>query len=146
VVDARWLGVCSTIKNTTIISNQTRGQCSKTNQIFVFECFVYHYVFETTREGLIDAITGAEECVDAVRKWLGPNHLKGNDGKTDFAILASKQRMSRLQPLPDIRIGSATIRPSAKVKNLGAQSTFKYTVSRVCRHLDDVTCARVMNA
>jgi hypothetical protein len=35
--------------------------------------------FLSTAEGLEGAITNAEACVRDVRKWLKPNHLKGND-------------------------------------------------------------------
>ena len=120
--------------------------------------------FDTTHAGLLQAVDRAEKCVDDVREWLVPNHLKGNDDKTEFLIVASKQRMSKLQPLPSIRIGSASIIASTQVRNLGAQfdknlcmsdqvsKTVKAMyfhisrISKIRRHLDDTTCARVLNS
>ena len=40
--------------------------------------------FNTNQDGLSNAIKAAEECVTEVGEWLAPNHLKGNDDKTEY--------------------------------------------------------------
>ena len=120
--------------------------------------------FDMNQEGLSNAISATEECVAEVRGWLAPNHLKGNDDKTEFSIIASKNNIRKLQPLPNLLIGNAIIQPSAVVRNLGAQFDDSMTMtqqisnivksmyfqihrlSKIRRHLDDATCARVLNA
>ena len=120
--------------------------------------------FDCTPAGLQAAITKAEACVKDVRNWLTPNHLKGNDDKTEFLIISPQRKMSRLKPLPSIQIGTAAIPASEQVRNLGAQfdsimsmscqvsKTVQgvyfqiHRISKIRRHLDDVTCARVINA
>ena len=120
--------------------------------------------FETTRNGLLAAIARSEACICDVRDWLAPNHLKGNDDKTEFQVIASEQRLARLQPLPDIQIGAATVRASSQVRNLGAQfdahlsmhqhvssvvKSIYFQISRLAkvrRHLTDEACARMINA
>ena len=120
--------------------------------------------FEPTVPGLLAAIFKAEDCVRDVREWLAPNHLQCNDGKTEFLVIASKYRMSRLQPLPTIQIGAASVRASSQVRNLGAQfdahlsmspqvssvvKSVYFQISRLAkvrRYLTDATCARIINA
>ena len=120
--------------------------------------------FKTTRSDLLAAVARSEDCVRDVRDWLAPNHLKGNDDKTEFLVIASKHRMSKLQPLPDIRIGAASVQASSHVRNLGAQfdenlsmhqqvssvvRSVYFQISRLAkvrRHLTDAACARMVNA
>ena len=120
--------------------------------------------FETTKVGLATAITKAEKCISTVRKWFKPNHLKGNDDKTEFMIIASKRKLSNLRPLPSIQIGSTAIAPATHVRNLGAifdehmsMSTHVskvvqsvhfqiHRLSKLRRCMNEATCARVLNA
>jgi hypothetical protein len=92
--------------------------------------------------------------------WLKPNHLKGNDEKTVFLIIAPHRRLAKLEPLPKIQIGSTSVSESTHVRNLGAQfdskmsmyqnvsreCTIKSVDSKVRRYLDRLSCARVINA
>ena len=120
--------------------------------------------FKLTKEGLNAAIAKAERCIAEVRRWLKPNHLQGNDDKTEFLIIAPKRKLSKLKPLPSIKIGSAAIAPATHVRNLGAifdehmsmsqhvskvvQSVYFqiHRLSKLRRCMDETTCARVINA
>jgi hypothetical protein len=57
-------------------------------------------------------------CIDDVMKWLYENDLMCNGGKTDFTICGTPPQLAKLDN-PSIAIGSHTIYPSDRVRNLG---------------------------
>jgi len=70
--------------------------------------------------GLSSAIETLERCVGTIKSWMICNKLQLNDAKTEVIIFASPYHHTRITALaPTFRIGSSTIEPRSKVKNLG---------------------------
>ncbi len=114
---------------------------------------------------LLHAISILEACVRDIRAWMVRNKLQLNDDKTELLLVAPKHLLARILQLdPKVSVGSAVIRPSEAVKNLGAMfdrnMDMAKQVNQVCksvyynirqigkirRHLNSVTCATVVHA
>ena len=65
------------------------------------------------------AIAKIESCIDDIRVWMDHNYLKLNDAKTEFMIIGSEQQTKKVN-IAHIRVGTANIEPSPKIRNLGA--------------------------
>jgi len=117
------------------------------------------------RGSLENALATLEACASDIRTWCFRNKLMLNDGKTELLLIAPKSKMSMIQEWdPKVRVGTATIRPSTCVRNLGASfdqhMDMSSQVSSVCKgvyhnirligkircHLDKVTCEKVVCA
>ena len=84
---------------------------------------------------LKDAILTLEHCASDIREWMVCNKLKLNDAKSELLIIAPKQYHSKLftgRSAPVLRIGDATITPSAVVRNLGANLDSSIDMSKQC--------------
>jgi hypothetical protein len=71
-------------------------------------------------------------CIAETKKWMTNNYLKLNDSKTEFFIAGSAYNL-KLLPSVEITIGSAKIKPSETIRNLGVM--FNPTLSLSC-HVD----------
>ena len=57
-------------------------------------------------------------CIDDVSQWLSSNRLRLNPEKTEFIWFASPHHMKDIS-IDDLSVGTALIRPSIEVRNLG---------------------------
>lgn len=70
-------------------------------------------------QGEVDAwIARVEACISDIRNWMKENYLKLNDDKSQFVMLGSKQQLAK-SVTPNLNIGSSSITPVKKVRNLG---------------------------
>ena len=65
------------------------------------------------------AITAMHRCIGDVRAWMVSNKLVINDKKTEFFIIGSKNQLGKVS-VQSITVGSITVKPVCKVRNLGA--------------------------
>ena len=102
-------------------------------------------------------------CITEMREWMAANYLKLNDSKTDFFICGSTYNLKRLPPV-EITIGSASIKPSQSIRNLGVMfdptlslsshvNMLRRTINfhirnlwRIRRYIDQNTCHHVARA
>ncbi|XP_003724061.1 uncharacterized protein LOC763238 [Strongylocentrotus purpuratus] len=70
-------------------------------------------------QGEVDAwIARIEACISDIRNWMKEIYLKLNDDKSQFVMLGSKQQLAK-SVTPYLNIGSSSITPVKKVRNLG---------------------------
>lgn len=85
---------------------------------------------------LDSSISRMEECVAAVQKWMSDHHLKMNNEKTEFLLIASKQVSQKIGPC-SLRIGDNTIRPSSSARNIGvvmdSNASMEAHIRAVCK-------------
>ena len=65
-----------------------------------------------------NALHKLSSCISEMRQWMAANYLKLNDSKTEFFITGSSYNLRHLPPA-EITIGSAKIKPSESIRNLG---------------------------
>ena len=82
------------------------------------------------------ALRRLEACIAEIRDWMGLNHLKLNDSKTEFMVIGSPAQLKHLHT-DSIKIGEATIASTSSARNIGAifDSTLSMQdhVSSICR-------------
>ena len=91
-----------------------------------------------------------EDCITEIRQWMGKNHLKLNDSKTEFLVLGNPGIHSQIEGISSISIGSTSVDAAESAKNIGAvldsQLTMAGHVSNVCRscymHLHQISQIR----
>ena len=66
-----------------------------------------------------EAIGILERSLYNIKNWTDKNHLKMNDGKTDFMIVGSKHQLKKCET-ESIDVNGIYIIPSACIKFLGA--------------------------
>ena len=104
-----------------------------------------------------------EHCLQEVKKWMSSNKLKLNDDKSEFMVFGSKFQLKTLSDT-HIKMGSAILKPSQNVKNLGVymdshlnmrqqiQNTCKCAninirkIGRIRRHLTTDSTKSLINA
>ena len=69
------------------------------------------------KDDLTTTISRIESCLVDITNWMTTNKLKLNTDKTELLILHSKFRLS--PRLPSIKIGTDTIEPTNKARNIG---------------------------
>ena len=83
------------------------------------------------------AITRMEKCIGDVKKWMAAKHLKMNDSKSNFIIIASKRMLKTLPSKPDLKIGSVILKSEDAVKSLGVfidqYISMETHISNTCR-------------
>jgi hypothetical protein len=95
-------------------------------------------VYMAFRPGVNESVSldVLEKCIAQVRAWMAANYLKLNDDKTEFIVLGSHNSLSKITT-SQITIGNCCIKPSTRVKNIGAvfDSTMKMDVqvTNMCR-------------
>ena len=78
-----------------------------------------YLTFKPNRNGSKEAcIHGLENCINAIREWMCMNLLKLNDGKTEFIILGTHQKIQKISHI-SIQIGEDLVTPVDMVQNLG---------------------------
>ena len=77
-----------------------------------------------------------EACIEEIREWLKWNCLKLNDGKTEIMIVG-QNNLTRKINNPELSIGHANVKPTTKVRNIGAifdaEMKMLDQVSSVCK-------------
>ena len=68
--------------------------------------------------GIDNAISHIESCVELIQQWMCQYHLKMNDDKTEFLVISSKP-VSRMFAMPSLKVGEQSIVPSSTARNLG---------------------------
>ena len=71
-------------------------------------------------ENYDEAKSKMEACLAEMRSWLADNHLKLNEGKTEFMIIGRKHLLNKIRQPHVIVVGDATIAASKTAKNIGA--------------------------
>ena len=64
------------------------------------------------------AVLQLEKAISEVREWMMSNHLKLNEDKTEYLIIAKKSTLKHIKNT-EINVGSAAITSSKTVKNIG---------------------------
>lgn len=64
------------------------------------------------------AVLQLEKTISEVKKWMTSNHLKLNEDKTEYLIIAKKSTLKRIKNT-EINVGPAKIISSKMVKNIG---------------------------
>ena len=100
-------------------------------------------------------------CMKDINKWMSSNKLKLNEGKTDFAIIASPHNLKRLGGL-ELVLDNTIIRAASSVPNLGVIfdnkmsmtqqvtklcSTINYhlcNIGKIRHYIDEETCHAVV--
>ena len=77
-----------------------------------------YLLVEPKQSEVNDAIQQIESCLDKLRQWMTHNFLKLNEGKTEFIVVGSKQKRSKVN-ITQIRLGDTMVTPSDNVRNLG---------------------------
>ena len=57
-----------------------------------------------------DALLAMENCIEKIRRWMIHDRLLMNDDKTEFMIIATRQQLSKLQPM-SVSVNNSTIYP-----------------------------------
>ena len=65
------------------------------------------------------AIAQMELCIDAVRNWMSAKHLKMNDSKSEFILIATKSVLKNVSTNSVLKVGNVILDPSDAVKSLG---------------------------
>ena len=110
-----------------------------------------------------NALNKLSSCISEMRRWMAANYLKLNDSKTEFFITGSSYNLRHLPPA-EITIGSAKIKPSESIRNLGVMFNPTPSLSnhvdmlrrsinfhvrnlwRIRRYIDQNTCHHVARA
>ena len=83
-----------------------------------------------------DALCAMESCIEKIRRWMIPDKLLMNDGKTEFLVIGTRQQLCKLQPI-SISVNNSVISPSPHIKNLGSwlDSNLNMTthITKVCK-------------
>ena len=74
--------------------------------------------FEMTEINRYLSLRRIEQCIDAVRAWMGDNQLKVNDDKTVALVLSSRNNRAN-HKITVIKIGDCDITPSPTGRNIG---------------------------
>ncbi|KAK6179717.1 hypothetical protein SNE40_012018 [Patella caerulea] len=61
-----------------------------------------------------------EQCIDSIKVWMSQNFLKLNDDKTEYLVIGSKFKLSKLDGDLSVRVGKSTISQSKSARNIGA--------------------------
>ena len=85
-----------------------------------------------------EAQTRLHAAIGDVRKWMETNHLKLNDSKTEFMVIASPHSMKHLSSdLTTLRIGNSSVDAAHEARNIGvildSHLSMKQQVASVCR-------------
>ncbi len=64
------------------------------------------------------AVNKIQRCMVEVKQWMVKNMLKLNDDKTEFIIIGTIQKRSKIH-IPHINISGTDIAPTSTVRNLG---------------------------
>jgi hypothetical protein len=133
---------------------------------------MYHFYADDTQIYLSfdllnigDAISKMENVISKVREWMADNFLCLNDDKTEFMVITSDRRLSKLAShVPVIHIGEESINTSPHARNIGfifdqtlsldkqIASTCKSAwfhlknLSRIKNYLDRVSLERLIHA
>ena len=79
---------------------------------------IYHSFRPDTSLSQDAALKSIENCVADIRAWMLSNRLLINDSNTEFIIIGSKQKMSKIN-INEITVGESTIEPVEAVQSLG---------------------------
>ena len=66
-----------------------------------------------------DAIQAMERCMEDIRHWMVIDRLLLNDENTEFLLIGTRQKLSKVEPLP-LRVEAMDIEPVNCLRNLGA--------------------------
>ena len=66
------------------------------------------YVSFSADEGA-DAKRRLEDCITEIRQWMGKNHLKLNDSKTEFLIFGNPCIHSQIDGISSISVGNTSV-------------------------------------
>ena len=66
-----------------------------------------------------DLITRAEDTLSEAKTFFQKNGLNVNESKTQCMFIGTRQLISRIPEDVEIHFGTAIIKPSHKVKNVG---------------------------
>jgi hypothetical protein len=109
------------------------------------------------------ALATITSCIKDISLWLTINLLKLNNDKTEFFVAISPHNKRRMPPV-SLQIGSETIMPSEKIRNLGVIFDSQMTmadqisalsrsvafhlrnISRIRRYLDFETCNHIVRS
>ena len=72
----------------------------------------------TDDAGATEVLTRVETCLAAIRKWMGNNMLKVNDGKTEVILFASKHNAKIMDPVK-VLVGDVLVQSVPVVRDLG---------------------------
>ena len=77
-----------------------------------------------------------EECISTIRDFLLENRMKFNDGKTEFLIMGTANKLKKVN-FDEIKIGQVQIKAAKKAKNLGVmydcEGKLILQVSNICK-------------
>jgi exonuclease III len=77
-----------------------------------------------------------EECISTIRDFLLENRMKLNDGKTEFLIMGTANKLKKVN-FDEIKIGQVQIKAAKKAKNLGVmydcEGKLIQQVSNICK-------------
>ena len=97
------------------------------------------------------SVSRVEKCVADVRTWMIRNYLMLNDSKTELLHLTS--RFSCTSEAPALRVGDASVAPSASARNLGAvidicriASFALYNIGKLRPYLDKASTETLIHA
>ena len=76
------------------------------------------FSFKPSQKSADESIGHIKSCVYEIRAWMQDNFLKLNDDKTEFMIIGTCQKLSKVSILR-ITIGDSEITPVAQACNLG---------------------------
>ena len=78
-----------------------------------------------------------QNCITDMRQWMKSNHLKLNDGKTEFLVLGNAQICNKIDGLSSFAIGDVSVDAVPSAKNIGAildnELTMVDQVNNICR-------------
>ena len=96
---------------------------------------IYHSFRPDTFLSQDAALKSIENCVADIRAWMLSNRLLINDSKTEFIIIGSKQKISKIN-FNEITVGESTIEPVEAVLSLGmwfdSHMSMDIHIGRVC--------------
>jgi hypothetical protein len=75
------------------------------------------------------ALSALSRCIHEIKAWMSANCLKLNDSKTEFFVAGSPYNLKHL-PQIELTIGTAKIKPSEIVRNLGVVFNSTMDLSR----------------
>ena len=99
---------------------------------------------DPTQAAVDSALQCLESCLTDLRKWLSSNYLKLNDEKTEFLVVGSRQQRAKVK-IDHLKVGSATIRPSDQVRNLGVIFDSSLTMEQHITSVSKAACISIRN-
>ena len=97
--------------------------------------------FKPTRSGFMASKSLLHQCVAEIRMWMRQNFLKLNSDKTEVILIATWQKLAKLQDFQaelSLTIGDTCVLPVEKARNLGAIFDSNLNLEA---HVNNICCA-----